>query len=204
MHADMNAMPGFSLQWTPAKAEVSAAGDLGYTTGTYESGMSGMTERGKYVTTWKKDGGVWKVTEDIFNPDGPPPAKHAMVEGRSLTWGNPPPGLPAGAKVAVVSGDPSQPMPFVIRVQTPAGYRIAPHWHPTTENVTVLSGTVAIGMGETADPNTMQALGPGGFAALPAEMRHSFMARTAATIQVHGTGPFAITYVNPADDPRQK
>ena len=88
--------------------------------------------------------------------------------------------------------------------QLPAGYRIAPHWHPTTENVTVLAGTVALGMGEKYDELGLTNLEVGGFAALPADMRHFFVARTAATIQVHGMGPFAITYVNAADDPRNK
>jgi hypothetical protein len=68
----------------------------------------------------------------------------------------------------------------------------------------MLSGTAAIGMGDTADPAAMKTLPVGGFVVLPAEMRHTFVAKTAATFQVHGTGPFAITYVNAADDPRMK
>jgi quercetin dioxygenase-like cupin family protein len=86
----------------------------------------------------------------------------------------------------------------------PAGYTVPAHWHPTTENITVLSGTVALGMGDKTDPAAMTTLAAGGFAVLPAEMRHTFVAKTAATFQVHGMGPFAITYVNPADDPRLK
>jgi quercetin dioxygenase-like cupin family protein len=92
----------------------------------------------------------------------------------------------------------------VIRVQAPAGYRIAPHWHPTTENLTVLSGTVALGMGDKVEEQSMTNLNAGGYVVMPAEMRHSFLARTVATVQVHGVGPFAITYVNVADDPRQR
>ena len=76
--------------------------------------------------------------------------------------------------------------------------------HPTTENITVLSGTVALGDGDTFDEPKMQALPVGGFAAVPANMHHFFMAKTAATIQVHGMGPFGITYVNAKDDPRTK
>ena len=201
---EMTAVPGFSIRWTPARAVVSTAGDLGYTTGMYEITTQGGTEKGKYVTTWKKDAGQWKVVEDIFNPDGPTPASHAMVASDTLTWTDAPPGLPPGAKFAVVSGDPSQAQPFVLRAQFPAGYSIGPHWHPAAENVTVLAGTVALGMGDTFDQTTMKDLAVGGYAVMPAEMRHSFLAKTASTIQVHGTGPFAITYVNPADDPRQK
>ena len=89
-------------------------------------------------------------------------------------------------------------------VRFPAGHVIAPHWHPTTEHLTVLTGTIALGMGNTFDQSAMKDLSTGGYAAMPAEMHHSFMAKTAATIQVHGMGPFAINYVNPADDPRQQ
>jgi anti-sigma factor ChrR (cupin superfamily) len=105
--------------------------------------------------------------------------------------------------IAVVSGDPGQAAPFVLRLKAPAGYKIPPHWHPTDEHVTVLSGSFAVGMGEKFDPTAMKTLPAGGFARMPAEMRHFAMAKTATTVQVHGTGPFALNYVNPADDPRQ-
>jgi ketosteroid isomerase-like protein/quercetin dioxygenase-like cupin family protein len=204
MFTEMSSAPGFSLEWTPSRADVSASGDLGYTTGTYHGTTQAGTETGKYVTAWKKIGGEWKATEDIFNANGPEVPKHAMVAPDTLKWGDAPPGLPPGAKFAVVSGDPAKAQPFVIRVQAPAGYRIAPHWHPTTENLTVLSGTVALGMGDKVEEQSMTNLNAGGYVVMPAEMRHSFLARTVATVQVHGVGPFAITYVNVADDPRQR
>lgn len=85
----MSSMPGFALQWTATKADVSASGDLGYTTGTYQMTMNDaagkpMTEKGKYVTVWKKQAdGQWKVTNDIFNADAPPPAPAPTVEPKS-------------------------------------------------------------------------------------------------------------------------
>ena len=205
-YTEMSQSPGFALSWTASSASVASSGDLGYTTGSYQMTMGGVADKGKYVTVWKKVGGAgeWKVSEDIFNPDGQPAGQHVMVAPNTIKWGDSPPGLPAGAKAAVVAGDPSQPGPFVLRAQVPAGYRIPPHWHPTAENVTVLAGTVALGMGEKYDEAGLTNVAAGGFATLPAEMRHSFLARTAATIQIHGTGPFAITYVNAADDPRNK
>ena len=200
----MSGSPGFALAWTAARADVSRSGDVGYTTGAYDMTMNGATEKGKYVTVWKKQGDAWKVAEDIFNSDAPaiPPAQHAMVAPGALMWMDGPPGLPPGARFAVVSGDPSKAEPFVIRAQVPAGYRVPPHWHPTAENLTVLSGAVALGMGEEFNEGTMTALPTDGFATLPAGMRHYFLAKTAATFQVHGIGPFGITYVNAADDPR--
>ncbi len=206
--AEMTKAPGFTLSWTATKADVSSGGDLGLTTGTYQSTMGGASEKGKYVTAWKKQAdGSWKVAEDIFNADEmpkPPPGNHVAVAPNALKWGDAPPGLPAGARVAVISGDPSQPQPYVLRAQMPANYRIPPHWHPTVENITVISGTVAVGMGDKFDDATMEAVPAGGFTLVPADMHHYFMTKSAATIQVHGTGPFAVTYVNPADDPRTK
>ena len=203
----MSSAPGFTLQWSADKAEIGGAGDIGYTTGTYQAAQGGGSERGKYVTVWKKQAdGQWKVVEDIFNADAipaPPPGQHAVVAPAKMTWGPAPPSLPPGAKMAVISGDPSQAVPFVIRAQLPAGYTIAPHWHPTDEHVTVVSGTFAFGMGDTLDKAAMQDLPSGGYALMPAQMRHYAMARTAATIQVHGMGPLVLNYVNPADDPSQ-
>jgi quercetin dioxygenase-like cupin family protein len=118
-----------------------------------------------------------------------------------LKWGDPPPVFQKGASFTVVSGDPGKAGLYVIRLKMPAGYKIAPHWHPTDEHVTVVSGTFAVGMGEKFDEAAMKQLPAAGYALLPAEMRHFAMAKTEATVQVHGMGPFALTYVNPADDP---
>ena len=128
-------------------------------------------------------------------------SQHTVLTSADVKWGAPPPVLSKGAMFAVISGDPSKAGPFVIRLKVPAGYKIAPHWHPTDEHVTVISGTFAVGMGEKFDSAALKALPAGGYALLPAEMRHFAMAKTAAIIQVHGMGPFVLNYVNPADDP---
>jgi ketosteroid isomerase-like protein len=206
-YGEMAGAPGFALSFAPTRAVVAASGDIGYTAGTYEMSMAGGTEKGKYVTTWKKENGEWKVAEDIFNADSAPATaagSHVMMPPADLKWGDPPPSLPPGSKLAVISGDPTQAQPFVIRAQVPAGYKVPPHWHPGTENLTVLSGTVALGMGEQFDESKMTQLAPGGYASLPAGMRHYFMSKTAATFQVHGMGPFVVNYVNPADDPSKQ
>ena len=133
-----------------------------------------------------------------------PAAKHVLLSPGDLKWGPAPPGLPAGGQAAVVDGDPSKPGAFVLRAKFPDGYRVPPHWHPTVEHVTVLSGTLMVGMGDTFDEKGMTALASGGFAKMPARMRHFVLAKGATEIQVHGMGPFGITYVNPKDDPRTK
>ena len=131
----------------------------------------------------------------------PKMSTHIALTAAEVKWGQPPPSLGKGAQFAVVSGDPSKPGPFAIRLKFPAGYKVAPHWHPTDEHVTVLSGTIAFGMGDKFDKTAMKDMPAGSYAMMPAEMRHFAMAKTAVTLQVHGTGPFVLNYVNPADDP---
>ncbi len=131
----------------------------------------------------------------------PTTSTHIALTAAEVKWGPAPPSIPKGVQLAVVSGNPGQSGPFVIRLKIPAGQKIAPHWHPTDEAVTILSGTVAFGMGEKFDRAALKNLSAGGYALMPAEMRHFAMARTAAIIQVHGIGPFVLNYVNPADDP---
>jgi len=133
-----------------------------------------------------------------------PAAKHVILNTADLKWGPAPPGLPAGSQVAVVEGDPSKAVPFVLRVKFPDGYRVPPHWHPTAEHLTVLSGTLLAGMGDTLDANATTALSAGGYVTMGSRMHHFVIAKGATEIQVHAVGPFTITYVNPKDDPRAK
>ena len=122
----------------------------------------------------------------------------------ALKWGPAPPVLPKGAQLAVLSGDPGATGPYVVRLKLPAGYAVPAHNHPTTENVTVISGTFNIGMGDKLDKTKAQVLKAGGVFSMPAKMNHYAWASSAAVIQIHGDGPFAITYVNAADDPSNR
>lgn len=126
---------------------------------------------------------------------------HVLKSGAALKWGPAPAVLPAGAQFAVVDGDPSAKGLVTVRLKMPAGYQIAPHWHPTDEHITVLAGTFSFGMGDTLDKEHSQTLKVGGYAVAPATMHHYAWTATGATVQVHLEGPFALTYVNPADDP---
>jgi quercetin dioxygenase-like cupin family protein len=119
----------------------------------------------------------------------------------TLHWGQAPPALPKGAQLAVISGDPGKPGAYVIRVKVPAGYQIPAHWHSTAENLTVLAGTVNVGMGDKLDKTTSTKLETGAFTYLPAKMNHFLWSSVPAVIQIHAQGPFDIVYVNPQDDP---
>jgi quercetin dioxygenase-like cupin family protein len=125
-----------------------------------------------------------------------------MVAGADVVkWGPAPPVFPKGAQIAVLSGDPSKDGPYVVRLKMPANYVIPAHHHPTAENVTVLSGSFHAGMGDKLDRTHAQTFTAGGFAAISAGMNHYAWASRPTVVQVHGMGPFAIEYVNPADDP---
>jgi quercetin dioxygenase-like cupin family protein len=135
---------------------------------------------------------------------GVPSPAHIMTTPSELKWGDPPPVFEKGAGFAVVSGDPGKPGIYVVRLKMPAGYKIAPHWHPTDEHVTVISGQFVLGMGDKIDEKSAKSLPAGSYALLPAKMHHYALAKSEAVVQVHGNGPFALTYVNPADDPSKR
>lgn len=120
----------------------------------------------------------------------------------NLNWGPAPAVFPAGAQMAVLQGDPSGTALFTVRLRFPDGYKIQPHTHPTDENVTVVSGTFVVGMGSAFDESAATTLGAGGFVTAPANHAHFAAAHGVTTVQVHAMGPFAMTYVNPADTPK--
>ena len=102
----------------------------------------------------------------------------------------------------VESGNPGAAGPFTLLLALPNRYKVPPHWHPTDEHVLVKSGTFVYGSGDTMDPGAMKTLKKGGEVNLVARMHHSAMARGKTIIEIQSTGPFEITYLNAADDPR--
>jgi quercetin dioxygenase-like cupin family protein len=128
---------------------------------------------------------------------------HIMARPDELKWSDVP-SLPAGAKLAVIEGPLNEAVPFTFRLKFPANYQIPAHWHPATERVTVLSGTFNIGMGDKLDPTKTTALGAGSIVIMQPGTRHFAWTKEETLVQLNGTGPWTIHYVNPADDPRQK
>jgi quercetin dioxygenase-like cupin family protein len=124
-----------------------------------------------------------------------------VSSSKDVKWGPAPPILPKGAMMAVMAGDPGAAGLVAVRLKMPAGYKIPAHWHPTDEQVTVVSGSLAIGMGDKLDETKGVTLRAGGFGVAPAHMNHYAWTKTGAVIQINLMGPFALTYVNPADDP---
>lgn len=222
-------IPGVAVDFQPTRVEVAESGDMAYVLGTYRlSGdMPGgrLDDRGNYVVVWKKIDGQWKAVADIGASERgvtqlaevmmprrqeaagaiampePGPAAHFHV--RELTWRDGPPSLPPGAKIAVLEGDPAKPGPFTFRLKVPSGYRVPPHFHPVIEHVTVVSGAFSIGQGDRWDDSKLVRLDAGDFIHMPPGSRHFALATGETVIQLHSTGPWGITYVNPEDDPRK-
>ena len=120
----------------------------------------------------------------------------------TIPWGPAPPFVAPGAQLAVVEGDPAAASgDYTVRVKMPDGYRIAPHWHPFRENVTVISGTFKVGMGDVFETNKMTTLPAGSFVFLDPDMHHYAMAYGEVVVQIHGMAPLQFNYVNPLDDP---
>jgi quercetin dioxygenase-like cupin family protein len=127
----------------------------------------------------------------------------AKAKTATLHWGPAPPVFPKGAQMAVVSGDPGKAGEFVIQLSMPAGYKIPPHFHPTDETVQVKRGTFLVGMGDTFDVKSTKPMKVGEKGMIAAQMHHFATARGATIVSVTAMGPFAMTYVNPADDPQK-
>jgi Domain of unknown function (DUF4437) len=130
-------------------------------------------------------------------------ADHGMLTPAEIAWKDGPASLPKGAKVAVLEGNPAEPGLFTIRLKFPDGYRIAPHWHPAVERVSVIEGTFQFGMGETFDQSKAKALPAGSFVFMAPKMAHYAWVEGETIVQLTGEGPWGITYLNPLDDPRQ-
>jgi hypothetical protein len=134
-----------------------------------------------------------------------------VVPSGSEKWGDIPPGVMVGTpsvemggkiQLAVVQGNPMLAgAPYTVRLSCTDGTKIAPHWHPTAENVTVVKGTFALGMGSKWDPAALKDLPAGSFASAPARMRHFAMCKGDGIVQVHGLGPLVVNFVE-ADKPK--
>jgi ketosteroid isomerase-like protein/quercetin dioxygenase-like cupin family protein len=204
---DIVKIPAFKVQWSPTWIDVASptrATEYGTYTESYDTPTGKATDAGTYVTVWHKVKGKWRIALDApvstiplppATAAAPPmdPATMEMHPASAITWGDlTAPGFAPGAKIAVLHGDPGGPAGFVLRLQFPEGYQIPVHWHPTGENVTVVSGSIALGMGNTFDANALHVYSPGDFVYLPPSQSHYGQARAATIVQINGRGPFVI------------
>ena len=125
-----------------------------------------------------------------------------FVTAKDIKWGTTP-SLP-GAKFAVLQGPMNQAVAFIARIQFPDGYKIPPHFHSGIEHVTVITGVFAMGHGEKFEHTQVTPLRPGDVAIMQPQTPHFALTTGATEVQIHGVGPWTLTFVNPQDDPRNK
>jgi hypothetical protein len=144
------------------------------------------------------------ATSSTFAADAAAAANdgHVIQSLAEAKWGPAPPFLPPGGEIAVLSGNPMASEPYTVRLKFPAGYNVPAHWHPTDENVTVVSGEFFVGHGDKLDRSAGRPLGVGGFFRAAAHVNHYAYTKKETTIVLYGVGPVEFNYVNPADDPR--
>jgi quercetin dioxygenase-like cupin family protein len=111
--------------------------------------------------------------------------------------------LPPGAQMAVLEGDPTKPGFFTMRLKMPDGYLIPAHRHSQAERVTVIEGTLYLGEGDGSDKASAIALGPGSYSSMPPETLHYGWMKGETILQLTSIGPWTVTYLKPADDPRK-
>jgi len=128
---------------------------------------------------------------------GAAPAGTIQLQPDSIAWTSGSPAMPPGTQVAVLEGDPKAARFFTIRLKVPAGSRLAPHWHPRDERVTVISGMVAVGFGEVIDEQAVTRFGPGAFYINPASSRHYVLFVEDSVVQVTGIGPWEVNFLKP-------
>jgi quercetin dioxygenase-like cupin family protein len=100
-----------------------------------------------------------------------------------------------GVRVAVLEGDPAKAGPYTVRLRIPDGGKFAPHSHADIEHVTVLSGTLLVGLGDKMDPSKMKALEAGSYVVIPSRLHHFAMAKGDTILQIHGIGPSSFDMV---------
>jgi quercetin dioxygenase-like cupin family protein len=123
-----------------------------------------------------------------------------IVTAADTQWGEGPPSLPTGAQMVILDGHPGKSGPFAIRLKMPAGYKIPPHTHTVAERLTVISGTVHLGIGEKFEESAGRQLNAGDFAVIPPGVAHFAWSAAEAVLQIHSEGPFQRKFVEPVHD----
>ena len=128
---------------------------------------------------------------------------HQAVSAAQLKWA-PVPSLPKGAQIAVIEGPMNQAAPFTVRIKFPANYNLPAHTHPAIERITVLTGTFHMGTGEKFSRSATQPVRAGDLMIMKPGTPHFAWTDTETVVQLHGTGPWGINYVNANEDPRNQ
>jgi mannose-6-phosphate isomerase-like protein (cupin superfamily) len=119
----------------------------------------------------------------------------------TITWGPAPEVFPAGARMAVLHGNPKNAEPFIAFLRFPDGYVLDPHTHSIDEHVTVITGTLEMGMGTTCDAARTVMLRAGDSMTAYAGQPHYATAHGVTIVQINAVGPLDLSYVTPCEAP---
>lgn len=130
--------------------------------------------------------------------------EYTAVMKKDIKWQDAP-SIGPGAKTALIDGDPKSSGPFVMRLMLPPKTTIKLHTHPATENVTVLSGTLYFAASDKFDPKVAKAFGPGSYFSIgQGKPMFAYSKDKETVVQLHGNGPWGITYLDAKDGPAKK
>ena len=130
--------------------------------------------------------------------------EYTAVMREDIKWQDAP-SIGPGAQTAVIDGDPKGSGPFVMRLKVPPKTTIGVHTHPATENVTVLSGTLYFAAGDKLEPKNAKAFGPGSyFSIAQGKPMFAYTKDKETIVQLHGTGPWGISYLDKKDSTTKK
>jgi quercetin dioxygenase-like cupin family protein len=128
-----------------------------------------------------------------------PSGDHVMLQPAEFQWKDAP-SVGPGVQMSIVEGDLKRPEPFVFRLRLPPGTVLPVHTHPVTERVTVISGTLYLGLGDTLDRSRARALSEGSIAIMEPGVKMYAFTKEETIIQLNGVGPWGITYFDPHKD----
>lgn len=134
------------------------------------------------------------------------PAAHAeqtTAASSNLKWVKAPASLPTGAKVAMLQGDLAKSGALAFRLKLPAGSRVMPQSSPAIERIIVVSGALHLGTGQQFDSKRTIPLYQG-YAHWPSNSPFFAFTKEETVLEIQGVGPWAVKYVNSADDPMAK
>lgn len=131
-------------------------------------------------------------------------AEYNAVMPPDIKWADAP-SVGPGAKTAVIDGDPKSSGPFVMRLKVPPKTKLRVHTHPTDENVTILSGTLYFAAGDKFDAKTAKPFSPGSYFSIEkGKPMFAYTKNKEAVLQLHGNGPWGLTYLDQADGPEKE
>jgi hypothetical protein len=125
-----------------------------------------------------------------------------VVRADAAPWRPCPPTLPPGCEMAVLDGNPQGADLFTVRFRTSRALVMPPHWHPTDERVTIITGKAAVAFGADATRQDATEFGPADYYVNARHAVHSVWIESGTVLQITGIGPWQAISISEAAPPR--